>query len=114
MKKSDTYTWDSLVWKVSKRNPDIRRCELILYPAETLLTEDGSRVYGPCRVVYRHNTKTQRISANYLPLDSQHMDLDNPLEYPCGYCGAERFEPCIGFNDSCTYRVFSTKGSTLV
>lgn len=83
-------------------------------PAETLMTEDGTRVFGPCRVVYRHNTKTKRVSANYSPLTSAHWDIDNPLEFPCAYCGAERLEPCIGFNDACTYRVFSTRGSSLI
>ena len=113
MKKSDTHTWDSLTWTISKRNSNLRRCEVILLAGETLLLEEGSRVFGPCRVILRHNTHTKRIYATYLPLTSEQLDLDNPLEFPCGYCGAERLEPCIGFNEKCVYRVFSINNGML-
>jgi hypothetical protein len=77
---------------------------------ELLRVEEGWEISGPIRVVFRHYEKENRTKASYSPLRESDWDIDNPLEYPCGYCGAERLEPCIGFNEICTYRVFSQGG----
>ena len=102
--------WDSLEWQRSKKNPDMLKCEVVLMPDEVLNVEAGWQVAGPLRVVLRHRESKKHTKATYFPLRDTDWDIDNPLEYPCGYCGADRLEACIGFNDACTYRVFSQGG----
>lgn len=107
------YIWESLEWITSKRNDNIKRAVVSLMPSEVLEIEEGWQVDGPVRVTLRYYKKEKRTTVSYAPLRKNEFDLDNPLEYPCASCGADRLEPCIGFNTQCTFRVFSTRGGKL-
>lgn len=107
------YIWESLEWIPSTRNKDIKRAVVSLMPGEVLEIDNDWQVEGPVRVTLRYYQSKKRTLASYAPLGKDEFDLDNPLEYPCASCGADRLEPCIGFNTQCTFRVFSTKGGKL-
>lgn len=105
------YTWDDLSWKNGK--VDVLVSHVSLFAGEYLEVEEGWEIDGPIRlsISYRLNTKHTRIK--YKPLRRREFDLDNPLEYPCVSCGADRLSPCIENNPECVYRVFYLKGGLL-
>ena len=84
-----------------------------LYPGDSVRIEADWFMYGPAMLTVWHERDTGRISLLQKPLPKDLFDLDNPLEYPCLACGAERFVACLGDNEECTYRVFHSLGGKL-
>jgi hypothetical protein len=98
------YEWDDLVWKGTGK---IKKAHLKLYPGDTLEVEPGWVIHGATRVSFRWDKSARHVKASYRELS---LDLDDPYEYPCVTCGAVRFQPCVGNDPACTFRVFEMKG----
>jgi hypothetical protein len=105
------YEWNDLAWRETKS--DVKTACISLLPDESLRIEQGWEIQGPVRVHFAYSEKDNHTKVRYRNLRKREFDLDNPLEYPCGFCGAERFAPCKGNNLYCTYRVWTTNGGVL-
>ena len=105
------YTWDDLSWKNGK--VDVLVAHVSLFAGEYLEVEKGWEIDGPIRVSLSYRPAIKRTRIKYKPLRRREFDLDNPLEYPCVACGADRLSPCTDDNPECAYRVFYLKGGLL-
>lgn len=103
--------WDSLEWKTTRAGN--QTATIMLNAGEYLHVEEGWDIDGPIRVKITYSPRTDKTTARYSPLPSDKFDMDNPYEYPCASCGAERHVPCVGNKPECAYRVFLMKGGML-
>lgn len=106
-----SYTWDDLTWRETKRG--VFKSAISLYPAEYIRIEHDWIIYGPVRVSFTWKPKSNSTSVEYEPLGKDEFNLDDPTEYPCRACGADRKMPCEGENIGCTFRVFLIDGGEL-
>ena len=105
------YEWDTLAWRETKQG--IFSSHANLFPAEYLHIDDSWEIDGPIRVSLKWNTSTKVTRIKYKSLRKKDFDMDNPQEYPCASCGADRKSPCIGDKFECTFRVFFLGGGKL-
>lgn len=104
-----TYDYASLTkWRRIKSG---RVAHVYLYAGDTLTVHDEEFI-GPTRVsIYDRDDGT--IKLRWRTLNASEFDIDNPLEYPCGYCGAHRDNTCAGDCEQPAFRVFSVRSATL-
>lgn len=102
------YEWDTLNWREGRGGLIVS--ELKLHADEYLDIENGNNIVGPARVIISYRTGDTNSQVECLPLDSGDFDYDNPMEYPCQYCGATRGNPCVGDDPQCVWRVFTIGG----
>lgn len=105
------FTWDDLNWRETKSG--VLTSNKSLFPAEYLEIETGWEIHGPVRVHFSWEPSTQHTRVKYKPLRKKEFNMDNPLEFPCGACGAERLAPCVGNEPACAFRVFFISGGVL-
>jgi hypothetical protein len=105
------YEWDTLAWRETKQG--IFSAHANLFPAEYLHIDNSWEIDGPIRVSLKWNSYTKATSIRYRKLRKKDFDIDNPQEYPCASCGADRKSPCIGDKQECTFRVFFLGGGKL-
>jgi hypothetical protein len=103
--------WDDLVWKTTQSGNKTTRVDLLA--GEFIHLEEGWEIDGPVSVYLTYLPSKDITRVRYKPLPHTMFDLDNPLEYPCAMCGAQRGVQCIGDNTECAYRVFFMKGGLL-
>jgi hypothetical protein len=103
--------WDSVEWKTTRAGN--QTATVLLNAGEYFHIEEGWEIDGPIRVKITYSPHTDTTSARYSPLPSDMFDMDNPYEYPCASCGANRQEVCVGDKPECVYRVFLMKGGML-
>ncbi len=65
------------------------------------------------KVPLSYGPKENITRARYRPLRKSEFDLDDPTEYPCASCGAQRKAPCNGEKPECAFRVFFIGGGKL-
>lgn len=105
------YEWNDLAWR--EINEGVFSARISLLPSEYLHIEEGWEIDGPVRVSFRWRPKENITRARYRPLRKSEFDLDDPTEYPCASCGAERKAPCNGEKPECAFRVFFIGGGKL-
>lgn len=85
--------------------------KVYLYAGDTLKVHEEEFV-GPTRVsLYARNDGSLHVRCR--PLNAREFNLDDPLEYPCGYCGAHRGVRCSADCEQPTFRVFSVRSAQL-
>lgn len=105
------YDWDTLVWREVKQG--VFSSHANLFPAEYLHIDNSWEIDGPIRVSLKWDSSTKVTRIKYKSLRKKDFDMDNPQEYPCASCGADRKSPCIGDKSECTFRVFFLGGGKL-
>lgn len=105
------YEWDTLAWRETKQG--VFTSHVSLFPAEYLHIDNSWEIDGPIRVSFTWIPKDRITRARYRRLRKKEFDLDNPQEYPCVSCGADRKSPCIGDKPECIFRVFLLAGGKL-
>jgi hypothetical protein len=105
------YDWDTLVWREVKQG--VFSSHANLFPAEYLHIDNSWEIDGPVRVSLKWDSSTKVTRIKYKSLRKRDFDMDNPQEYPCASCGADRKSPCIGDKFECTFRVFFLGGGKL-
>ena len=96
-------SWNELDWV---RRGVWNKARVTLFAGDELVIEEGWSVYGPTYVKISHNPATGHIRLRYRDMD---INLDNPYTYPCKWCGAIRYQPCVGDNPLCVFRVFDER-----
>jgi hypothetical protein len=105
------YDWDTLVWREVKQG--VFSSHANLFPAEYLHIDNSWEIDGPVRVSLKWDSSTKVTRIKYKSLRKRDFDMDNPQEYPCASCGADRKSPCTGDKFECTFRVFFLGGGKL-
>lgn len=105
------YEWDTLEWKTTRAGN--QTTTIMLNAGEYFYMEEGWEIDGPIRVKATYSIRTKKTNFRFSPLPKDKFDMDNPYEYPCVSCGAERLAPCVGDKPECTFRVFLMKGGML-
>ena len=103
--------WDTVEWKTTRAGN--QTATVLLNAGEYFHIEEGWEIDGPIRVSFTWIPKDRITRARYRRLRKKEFDLDNPQEYPCLSCGADRKSPCIGDKAECTFRVFFLAGGKL-
>lgn len=83
-----------------------------LFPGDDLFIELGWILHGPLQVKLIKDTE-RGLQAVVRRLSKKVFNMDDPLEYPCYACGANRHVPCVGNQEECVYRVFWVRGGKL-